>query len=360
MLENFNKAFLRMQFGFKNRMRLYRKLSKYLSNGFQMSKALDEMYSHAMDSRSKFLFITRTPIEVNVLDDLKKSVANGTGLAYALRNWVPNGERMIIEGGEKAGRLSIALDSAIQITGTAKVIRNTLVGGLAYPLLLVALTIGYMAMFGTMVIPAFEEVLPREQWTGIGGQMSVLSDFVHSWLIPSLAVLGMGSIFTVLSMPRWKKGLRIRFDRYPPYSIYRIIQGSAFMLTVSGMLRSGIPLVRSFEILAKDASPWYRERLERTLHMLNSGNNLGDALKLTGYEFPDRESINELRAYSEMSNVEEALEILANDWLKETVEKIVAQTAVMKNVSFIFLGATFGWIMMGIFSIQQQIAGAVN
>jgi type II secretory pathway component PulF len=349
-----------MQFGFKNRMRLYRKLSKYLSNGFQMSKALDEMHSHATESGYKIGPLTMLPIEVTVLNDLRKSVANGTGLAYALRNWVPNGERMIIEGGEKAGRLSISLDSAIQIAGTAKVIRNTLVGGLAYPLLLVALTISYMAMFGTMVIPAFEEVLPREQWIGIGGQMSWLSDFVNSWLIPAIAALGIGTISTVLSMPRWKKGLRVKFDRFPPYSIYRIILGSAFMLTVSGMLRSGIPLVRSFEILARDASPWYRERLERTLHMLNSGNNLGDALKLTGYEFPDRESINELRAYSEMSNVEEALEILANDWLKETVEKITTQTAVMKNLSFIFLGVTFGWIMMGIFSIQQQIAGAVN
>jgi type II secretory pathway component PulF len=339
-----------MQFGFKKRMRLYRKLSKYLKDGFQMSRALDEMHLHAVEA-GRSGKITKI-----VIDDLRKSVANGTGLAPALRNWAPNGERMTIEGGEKAGKLSIALEKAIQISGTAQVIRNTLIAGLAYPTLLFSLTIFYMAMFGTMVIPAFEEVLPREQWTGLGGQMAFLSDFVRSWLTPTLAFLGIMIVSVILSMPRWKKGLRVKFDRYPPYSIYRVIQGSAFMLTVSGMLRSGIPLVRCFEILAREASPWYRERLERTLHLLNSGNNLGDALKLTGYEFPDRESINDLRAYSEMSNVEDALEILGNEWLSETVEKITSQTAVMRNMSFLFLGATFGWIMMGIFSIQQQIA----
>ncbi len=354
MFENFEQSFLRFQFGFKKRMRLYRKLSKYLSNGFQMSKGLDELHLHASESGRS------GKLDAIVLNDLRKSVANGTGLAYALRNWVPNSERMIIEGGEKAGLLPAALNSAIQITGTAKTIRNTLIGGLLYPVLLIALTIVYMAMFGTMVIPAFEEVLPREQWTGVGGQMAILSDFVRSWLAPTLAVMGIAIISTILAMPRWKKGLRVKFDRYPPFSIYRIVQGSGFMLTISGMLKSGIPLVQSFEILSKDASPWYRERLIRTLQLLNNGENLGDALKLTGYGFPDRETINELRAYSEMSNVEEALEILANEGLEETVEKIKGQTLIMKNCAFVFLGATFGWIMMGIFSIQQQVAGAVH
>lgn len=349
-----NREFLKLQFGFKGRMKIYRKLGKFLSNGYAMAPALDEMYGFAIEGGRS------TKIEAMVLNDARRGVANGLGLAYGLKDWIPNGERLIIEGGEQSGKLDIALDKAVQITQAARTIKGTLVGGLFYPFLLIALTIGFMIMFGTNVIPAFEEILPREQWTGLAGQMSFLADFIQTWLAPSIIAVMATVIVVSYSLPRWVKGLRVKADKIVPYSIYRTIQGAGFMMTLAGMLQSGIPLERSLEILSTNAAPWYRERIERTRHLINSGNDLGPALHMTGYQFPDRDSINELRAYSKLSNVEDALEHLAKTWLEETVEKIKVQTGIMRNIAFLFLGGVFGWITFGMVAVQQQISAAVQ
>lgn len=353
MALDINRVFMKLQFGFKSRMRVYRKLSRYLTNSVPLSQALDEMYVFAKEGGRSSV------VEATVLNDLRRSVANGRGLAPALQYWAPNSERLIIAGGEEAGKLEMALEKAIFVSSSASKIRNTLLGGLMYPVLLFTLSIGFMWMFGVKVIPAFSEVLPKEKWTGIGGQMAALSDFVQTWLIPVILTFFGISAVIGFSIPRWKKGLRVKFDRYPPWSLYRLIIGSGFMITLAGMLQSGISLPIALGLMSRDASPWYKERLNRTLFLVNNGRPLGDALHLTGYQFPDRESVQDLRAYSKQANLEDALDMTANEWLNESVSKVQAQTNILRNVSFILLAFVFGWIAAGIFSLQSQIASAV-
>ncbi len=353
MAFDLNRSFLKLQFGFKSRMRIYRKLSRYLTNSVPLSQALDEMYTYAKEAGRS------GAVEAAVLNEWRRSVANGRGLAPAMVDWVPASERLIIAGGEEAGLLEKSLEKAIFVSSSASKIRNTLIGGLLYPVLLFSLSIGFMWMFGVKVIPAFSEVLPREKWTGIGGQMAFLSDFVQTWLIPCLLSLVLFFTLIGISIPRWKKGLRVKFDRYPPWSLYRLIVGSGFMITLAGMLQSGISLPIALGLMSKNASPWYKERLTRTLFLVNNGRPLGDALHQTGYQFPDRESVQDLRAYSKQANLEDALEITANEWLEESVQKVQGQTAILRNASFILLALVFAWIASGIFSLQSQIASAV-
>lgn len=353
MAFNLNRSFLKLQFGFKKRMRIYRKLSKYLTNSFPLAQALDELYTFAKESGRS------GKVEAIVLDEWRKSYAEGRGIAVAMLDWVPNSERLIIAGGEDSGKIALSLDKAIHVSSSSAKIRNTLIAGLLYPVLLFGLSIAFLWMFGTQVIPAFEEVLPREQWTGVGAQMAMLSDFVINWLAISLVGLGVLATGIGFSIPRWKKGLRVKFDRLPPWSLYRLVIGSGFMITLAAMLKSGIALPKALQIMSRYASPWYRERIMKTLHLVNNGRGLGDALHQTGYQFPDRESVQDLRAYSKQSNVEDALEITANDWLEESVTAVQRQTALLRNLSFVLLAFIFGWIATGIFSIQSQIANAV-
>src|SRR3546814_19673513 len=85
-----------------------------------------------------------------------------------------------MEAGETAGRLDVAIDNAVFIFEWSKKIRGAILSGLSYPALLVVIAIGFIAMFGIQIVPAFDEVLPREQWTGMGAQMAMMADFVHS------------------------------------------------------------------------------------------------------------------------------------------------------------------------------------
>lgn len=354
MAGSFETWFVKMQFGAKMRTRVYRKLNRFLGNSVSLAQALDIMYGHASNDGKK----PRNPQAV-VLDEWRRQIRNGKTFGKAIQGWVPDSDRLVIEGGELAGNLTVAIDKAIMISGSSKKIKNTLVGGLAYPVLLIGIAIGFMVMFGTRIVPAFEEILPKEKWTGVGGQMAAMSDFVNTWLVPVMAAIGFLIALIVVSMPRWTGKMRNRFDKYPPWSLYRLIIGSGFMLTVSGMIKSGIPIPTILSMLQRGASPWYAEKLSRTLYHVNNGHNLGEALHRTGFRFPDPDTVQDLRAYAGLNKFDETLDKLGTEWLEDSVQKIETQTGILRNVAFIVLGGVFAWIASGIFSLQQQITNSL-
>lgn len=354
MLESFNLWFLRVQFGAKMRTRVFRKLVRFLGNSVALSKALDIMYQHASEDGKK-----PKALQAIVLDDWRRSIRDGKTFGQAIQGWVPDSDRLVIEGGEKAGDLPTAIEKSILIGQSVKQIKGAIIGGLAYPLLLVAAAIGFMILFGLQVIPEFETVLPREQWTGAGAQMAVMSDFVRNWLAITLIGAGVLIVFSVLSMPRWTGKIRVRFDKIPPWSFYRLVVGSGFLLTVSGMLKSGIAVPSILSMLQRDAKPYYRERLYQTAQNVKNGHNLGAALHMTGFDFPDKEAVQDIRSYADLNRFNETLETMGTEWLEDSVDRVKQQSAILRNVSIIMLGTVFIWIAAGIFSLQQQIANSL-
>jgi type II secretory pathway component PulF len=354
MNEKLDRALLKFSFGAKQRMRTYRKLLRFLGNSVPLPAALDIMYQHAtLDGKKP------KAAQARIIDAWRRGVRNGKPFGRAIQGWVPESDRIVIEGGESSGKLAVALEKAVLIAESTKTIRSTLIAGLGYPVLLIVVAITFLAMFGIMVVPSFEQILPRDRWTGIGAQMAVMSDFVNSWLIPTILLIFGLIAAAVFSLPRWTGKWRKRFDKYPPWSLYRLILGSGFLLTVSGMVKSGIPIPAILRMLLRDANPYYAERIGRTLHFVNNGFNLGDALHRTDFDFPDRDTVQDLRAYASMNRFDETLETLGEEWLEDSVVAIKGQTGVLRNVAFIVLGVTFGWIAIGIFSLQEQIASSL-
>jgi type II secretory pathway component PulF len=355
MLANLELKFAKLFFTGKKRNRIYRKLNRFLNSGVPMTRALDILWSHASDDG-------RNPKDSQaiIIDNWRRQVAEGRKLGQAIKGWVPDSDRLVIEGGESAGNLTVAIEKAMAINGAAGEIKKTVIVGLSYPMLLLSAAISLLVLIVRMVVPAFDAVLPKEQWEGLGAQMAFVANVIDNFLIFGLGFTAVAIALTIWSMPKWTGRLRTKLDKFPPWSLYRLVLGSGFMLTVSGMIKAGIPLPAVLDMLRRDASPWYRERLTATSRWVNEGFNLGEALHKSGHNFPDKESVMDLRAYAGLNKFDEALEKLGTEWLEESVQKIEMQTAVMRNIGFLALAGTFMWIYGGIFSLQQQISAALQ
>lgn len=352
--KSLEEKFIRLQFTGRKRLAIYRKLIRFLHNGVQLTQALEILWNHETDDGKK----PKKPAAL-ALDAWLKAVDNGLSFGRAIKGWVPEKDRRVIEAGEEAGKLELALENAIFIVENERRIKSTLIGGLIYPVLLVFVVIGFLMLFGLKVVPAFEEILPRSRWTGAGAQMAVMSDFVNYWLFPCLFAFGVLIGVVFWSLPRWTGSMRVRLDRWPPWSLYRLTSGAGFMLTVSAMVRAGVPVPRVLRAMMRDASPWFAERMQRTLHFVNDGSNLGEALWKTKFNFPDRETVQDLRAYAALEGFSDVLEKLGREWIDQAVEKIKAQTDLMRNVGIMLVGVTIAWLASGIFSLQQQITSGL-
>jgi type II secretory pathway component PulF len=354
-MNSFEEKFVKLQFSGKMRLGAYRKLIRFLKNGVPMTQALDIMYNHASHDGKK-----PKAIQAVVFDAWRRNARNGMGFGRAITGWVPDKDRLVIEAGEQAGKLDVAIGNAVYIFEGSKKIKGAIVGGLAYPIFLVLIAVGFMVMFGVQVIPAFEEVMPRSKWEGVGLQMAAMSDIVRFYLHYVAMAVAAVSFLVGWSMSRWTGKVRVFFDKVPPWSVYRLSVGAGFMLSLASMVKAGIAIPQALKIMMRDASPWYYERLSKTLGFVNNGMNIGDALYKTGFGFPDMDIVNDLRAYAALDGFDEILETIGREAMDDTVARIQAQTGILRNLSFVLLGGVFGWIANGIFALQQQIASGAS
>jgi type II secretory pathway component PulF len=153
--------------------------------------------------------------------------------------------------------------------------------------------------------------------------------------------------------------VRAKFDLFPPYSWYRIWQGSAFLLSMSALLSSQVPLRKCFEILLQGASPWLEERMESARQEILRGRNLGEALRLGGLNFPDPQLARDLEILAERADVARTLEVLAKEWLEEQTRNLNSQAALVRTIGMGIVGGFIGWAMLSIVSISQSMASGM-
>jgi type II secretory pathway component PulF len=355
MAIDLDRWWARLQLDAAARLSLYRKIARMLANGLPLLRVLEELHDRASQHGRK-------PGEAMavVLLDWKRAVQNGRMLAEAMQGWVPASEHMIVLAGEQAGRLESALEAVAGVVMGARRIRNAVVGGLAYPAAILVMINLYVYLFGTRVIPEFARVVDAERWRGAARSLYLMSGFVQHWM-PFVVLLLAGAVFALLSaMPRWRGGLRVKLDRLPPFSVYRLVTGASFLMSFSALQGAGITVEKALARLQEGAGPWLEERLAGALLGVKSGLNCGEALRASGYGFPSPQIVDDLCVYAQYRGFSEALKMIADEWMEEGVQSIDAQMRVLNAGCIVALAVVIGWLVAGFFGIQQEIALATR
>lgn len=349
-LDALNERFVRLQFGAGQRTRLYEKLIDLLHNNIKLTDALDICWQHASYDGKK-----PTRVAAIAIDTWRTRVRDGEKLGDAMQGWIPDSDRMVIKAGEEAGKVEEALRNALKIQEGMSKIRGAIWGGVAYPLVLLAAVVGFLVIFGVMVVPAFDSVYPRSKWIGAGASMAFLSDFVNIWLMPLLLACFACILICIWSMPRWTGRLRVSADKAPPFSLYRMSVGVGFMLTVSAMTKANVTFTDTLRALLRDANPWYRERLSRALQLMNNGRNLGEALYQSGHSFPDAEAVLDLRAFAGLAGFEVRMQKMGEKWIDMSVVRVQNQMKVFSYTALVLMAFVIGWLGAGLQSVLSQI-----
>jgi len=351
MAIDLNRLWAQTQITESVRLRLYRKIAKMLENGLPLLKIIEELRDRSSENGRK----PNEPLVI-LLEECRRTIQNGGMLSEGLKSWAPKTEQMIIMAGEQSGRLEDTLITIIEVVQATKKIKNVIIGGLAYPFSILTLVILYIYIFGVKVIPQFAQIADPKKWHGVAKSLYVMSVLVQDWMLYLVLALVALIVAVLASMPRWCGTLRCIADNIAPYSIYRLVVGSSFLMAFSALQFAGVTVEKSLSRLAQTAQPWLRERLEGAIFGVKSGLNCGEALRNTGYGFPSKELIDDLCIYAEYKGFAEALKMLADEWIEEGVESISAQMKVLNGISIVTMAIVIGWLVIGFFGVQQEIA----
>ncbi len=344
---DFNRSFNILQFKFDTnaRTRLWRKVGKMIGDGIPIISALEEIRA----LRSK-----KEPM-AQALSEWIAQMNNGRKLSEAAKDWVSSEEIMLLTAGEQSGTLPETMNSIVIVTKAKTNIVAAIRNGLLYPAFLVGVAFGLMYLFSYKIIPAFTTAARGDYWTGMARTIVDSAAIVQNWLHWFALVLVGLVVALFMSFSRWSSRTRTVWDRHVPYSIYRIMIGASWLIAMAALLEAGVRVEKALEQLMAQSGPWARVRIAAALRGIRSGLNLGDALHVSGYEFPDREIISDIRIYATKSGVDEAMRTIADEWIEESVERIRSLMRVIFGITLIIVALLLMFEVAGLLSLQLQL-----
>lgn len=320
-------------------------LEALIKAGVPLAQSLDMLATQASSSALQA-----------VLRDVKQKVKSGSSLADALQghptvftSWYVS----MVQAGEESGtldqtfgRLAEHLDKVVRLRQQVKL-------ALAYPLLVVIVALLVLWVLLIWVIPMFAtmfadwgDALP---WpTAV---VLAVSDWLQEhWLSALLGVIGLG-----IGGRLWAKtrsGQRMIEDvvlRVPLLGkLWRNVAVVHVARTLSVLLGSGVPILRSLEI-AQKVSGLQRMvgALEEARSSIREGHTLADPLERSGL-FPRLVS-NMVGVGEATGSLDTALGNIADLYEREVDRDVAAFTAVLEPLIIVVLGIGIGFIVVAMY-----------
>lgn len=333
-------------FGIKDRVQFYYQLASFIEGGIPLHGVLYKITeSYQRKKTNKHMVV--------ILKAIMRQMSQGESFSDGLSRWVPPSEVMLIQSGERSGDLAGALRNAASTTEAQRTMVQTLIGGLIYPVLLIVVLFFLIYFFSVMVVPILTTVSPPEQWPAAARPLYTMSQFVESyWQYCLIFVIAL-SFLVMRSLPALKGRVRVYLDMVPPYSFYKAFQSSVILIGISALMKSGVPLVEAIEALAKKSRGYTANHLYTMLARLRAGRTVADSMD-TGF-LSNSAELN-IRIYSELSTIHEAMERIGRQAIDESVTIIKALSTILNLVVIVSIACYLGWAYYSFMTVMRAVS----
>ena len=314
-------------FSTSDRLDLYSELSFLLQSNRSQEESLKAMIKG---------YGNKTPPVIYCLNDMLESLKSGSILP-GLSAWIPRQELTILSIGTHDGNMGLAFERAGSVVEGMGEMKSTVLTTLAYPLILVGTSFIMMKVVTVFFFPRLDSLAPREIWPNKLWWLATISEFfVHNaYVIAFILACIVACIFW--SLPNLTGGVRKNvLDRLLPWSVYKDVQGVAFLLNVSSLMRAQVKTDDILDKLCMYAPPWLYERLAETKRLVGKGRYLGLALRDSGYNFPSQKAIEKLVLITDKDGSEEVIEKFSQAWLSATIKKIKRTASIIFAFALLF------------------------
>ncbi|HIC91068.1 MAG TPA: type II secretion system F family protein, partial [Syntrophaceae bacterium] len=237
-------------------------------------------------------------------------------------------------------------------------------GALVYPAVVVSVAIVVIAVILIFVIPVFQEM-----FAGMGQALPLptqvvvnLSNFVKGNII-YMIVAGFLIGYAFKRFYRTEKGKQM-VDRYliraPVFGpLLRKVAVARFTSTLSTMLKSGVPILDSLDIVARTAGNKVVEAaLIKTKSAIKEGQPMSEPLAETEV-FPPM--VVQMIGVGEATGELDAMLSKIAEFYEEEVDAAVeALTSMLEPLLMVFLGGTIGGLVISMYLPIFSMAGAIT
>ena len=331
-------------------------LSSMLEAGLPLVSALEALQDQTED-----------PVFQIVIRNVKLDISGGTAFSEAVAkypNAFPNLFISMVEAGEASGGLAHILGKvAVYFEDTVKLIKQVK-SAMTYPVAVILLAIALVQVLLIFVIPVFAEMfssfgkeLPKPTQYLIN-----TSNFLKSYILHIIAGLFVLTYVMkrVLKTPRGRRVKDVAFTKVPILGdLIQKIALSRFCRTYAILLKSGVPILRTLEIVSNASDNTYIELACKDISRnISQGGQLSETIAEIPYFPPTVKHM--ARAGEQTGNVDGMMGKIADFYDAEIETTVDALTSLMEPLLIVVLGVIIGSIVMAMFLPIFNLANVVG
>ena len=292
----------------------------------------------------------------DVMHSLSDDVTRGQSFSEALSNHPRVFDKLfvsMVRAGETGGFLAEILERLASHMEEAESLRRKVKSAMMYPLVVSILAVCITVFLIVKVIPVFEEM-----FRDFGGDLPLptkvliaTSRAMRSYGVLFLAAaIGLGFMFRwYYRTPNGRRAVDRSKFRVPVFGpLFQKIAIARFTSTLSALVQSGVPIIRSLEIVSETSgNEIINDVLRDAMNRTERGDPIADALRSSPY-IP--RMVAKMVEVGESTGRLDAMLKRVSDFYTDQVNAAVsALTSLIEPILIVFLGVVVGGIVLSMF-----------
>ncbi|WP_031433491.1 type II secretion system F family protein [Methylomarinum vadi] len=340
---------------FNHTLRLIIELNDLLGSGLVLERALQIIASDSSDPRFSKL-----------CEQIRQQLKSGLSLSQALQQIGSFDSLLIplIQAGEASGQLTESLAILDHYYQSKKQLRSDIIASMAYPSILVIVSIISLIALALYVIPVFKDIFADNMDNlPLGALISFqVSDWVTAngfWLLIACATLFVVLSLAVKHNDTIRHHWHVLLFKLPLFgNLVSQNEAANTFSVLSVLLKSGVPLVKSMQITQKVLSNEPQQQgMEACIRQLKQGRPLSKAMEHIPY-LPTiaRRLINVGDESGNLAHSSEKASQIIQRELRNTLKGLVA---LLEPVIILVMGGVIGFVvismLLAVFSMSDLV-----
>jgi len=296
------------------------------------------------------------PTFKKILLQVRSDVETGTTFADALKKHPKVFDSLfcnMVEAGEIGGILDTILSRLSIFMEKSMVLKKRVKGAMTYPIICLCISIVILGVILIFVVPVFDKM-----FADFGSALPVptqivvnMSNFVKHNFLYGIAFIAF-AIFAFKKFYATEKGEK-KIDalilQFPVFGdLIRKVAVAKFSRTLGTMLKSGVPILESLQVVARTAGNKVIEiAIFRTSDAISEGRPIAEPLEETGV-FPSM-VVQMINVGEAVGALDAMLEKIADFYDEEVDQAVDNLTAMIEPFMMVFLGGMIGGLVVAMY-----------
>ena len=308
----------------------------------------------------------QSPTFRTVLEDVHEKVRSGTALSDAFGAHgalFPSVYVASLLAGERSGNLDAVLRRYVDYARVIATVKRKTVSALVYPMILVALALGMVALIVLKVVPAFADF-----YVSFGANLPLVTRIivgVSNVIRSQLLLIVIALVAAIVGAVAWIKqpGQQARFDRMilrmPVVgSIAAKFATSQMARTIATLLGGGLPLVNALEIAAKSiGNQFMAAQLDIVNVRVREGESFSAALEARGV-FPDV-AVKMAEVGESTGALQEMLNTVADFFDEEITTNMERFVTLIEPALLVVIGIVIAGLLLALYMPLFQLSSVL-